>query len=90
MRIANIVSFLSNRHYLLLFIFCLTTNLIFLSLAVFQDCLRACQEMIEQALATHLPQSVHGGSQHSVPQSKCEETQEHPTTPTDVRDIRPC
>lgn len=54
------------------------------------DCLRACQEMIEQALATHLPQSVHGGSQHSVPQSKCEETQEHPTTPTDVRDIRPC
>lgn len=48
------------------------------------DCLRACQEQIEQALSTSLPQSA-GGASTSSQSPKCENG--HPTTPTDVREI---
>ncbi len=58
----------------------------FLSL---QDCLRACQEQIEQALATNLPQANPSAPSQPpnavTPTSKCETG--HPTTPTDVRDV---
>jgi cyclin D2 len=55
-----------------------------------EDCLRACQDQIEQALATTLPQAAPAPSTNtSAPsgssQNKCESGQ--PTTPTDVRDI---
>lgn len=57
--------------------------LFFLSL---QDCLRECQEQIEQALSTNLPQAqTDTNSQSSV---KCDSNNtEQPTTPTDVRQI---
>jgi len=57
-------------------------------------CLRTCQEQIEQALATNLPQSSSsGGSSHATTSHSSggnkDSTDEarQPTTPTDVRDI---
>ena len=64
-------------------------NLTFFYCFSLQDCLRACQEQIEEALATNLPQAnpsaVSQPPTAVTPPSKCETG--HPTTPTDVRDI---
>ncbi|XP_013410672.1 G1/S-specific cyclin-D2 [Lingula anatina] len=49
------------------------------------DCLRACQEQIEQALSTNLPQQADSPSKRETTSSPT--SKEHPTTPTDVRHI---
>ena len=64
----------------------------------FQDCLRSCQEQIEQTLAVNLsnmtssvePASLkmdHTSSNSHLTHSQHEPTKEQPTTPTDVQDI---
>ncbi|ELU00327.1 hypothetical protein CAPTEDRAFT_54530, partial [Capitella teleta] len=61
--------------------------------AIDADCLKSCQEQIEQAVATNLPQAIGSSSSTMMPVQpgnttpKSMEQNHHPTTPTDVRDI---
>ena len=78
-------------------LFCLFkhTNMLNVLLFFLQDCLRACQEQIEQTLAVNLSNMA----QNVEPTTKMDHTstphhshshnelKEQPTTPTDVKDI---